>query len=75
MLMITSFQLAFNSMTLISLVPIALEVERAFKLESAYPVNMCAIVFAIQSLPMTFVAIAAYNTFKVRTILIASAII
>jgi hypothetical protein len=59
-------------MTEIMLVPIALEVEQAFKMKSAYPVNMCAIFFALQALPMTVVAVWAFNKFSVRSVLFVS---
>ena len=36
---------------------------------------MCAIIFSLQALPMTFVAIVAFNNFSLRTVLTVSAIL
>ena len=70
MLFLIAAHMIFNSMTLISLVPIALDVERTYQLESGLPVNMCAIVFSLMALPMTFVAIKFYNTMSTRSVLL-----
>jgi hypothetical protein len=72
MILSVILQLSFNSMTLMLLVPIALELERAYNLTSAFPVNMCAIGFSLATVPMSFVAISAFNNFSVRTVLGAS---
>lgn len=70
MLMLIAAHLMFNSMTLISLVPIALDLERIYELESPLPVNMCAIIFPLMAIPMTFVAMRIYNNMTVRSVLL-----
>lgn len=69
------FFLAFNSMTLIFLVPAALDIQKAFELDSILIVNMCAIIFSVSTLLMSFISIEMYKHMNMGVVLTFAAVI
>ena len=63
------FFIAYDSLTIILLVPIALDIQKAYRLDSALAVNLCAIIFQITNIPMTFVSIKMFKLYSVSNIL------
>lgn len=51
-----------NDMMILTLTPVALQIQEGFGVAAVW-INMCALVFAITSLPMNFVSIWAYKKF------------
>ena len=59
-------------MTVMSLAPVAMQVQEAYQLRSTIPVNLCAMTFSCCSIPMTFVAVWAFAKFSANFVLRAA---
>ena len=53
-----------QTMTVMSIAPVAVPVQEAFSLKSSLPVNMCAMSFSLCGVPMTFVAVWAFANYS-----------
>ena len=58
-----------QTMTVMSLAPVAMPVQEAFGLRSTIPVNLCAMSFSCCSIPMTFVAVWAFANYSTNRVL------
>ena len=63
------FMLVFNYLTDGFLVPVAAEVQKAYKMQNIYPVTFTVIVWSVQAIPMTFVSMWLYNNFAYSNVL------
>lgn len=74
LIMFFAFCIMNNTMIVIGFAPVSVVISKVFGMESAFPVNLCAMLFSICSIPMTFVAIFCYRHYPASTVLkIASA--
>lgn len=58
-----------QTMTVMSLAPVAIPVQEAFELRSSIPVNLCAMSFSCCSIPMTFVAVWSFANYSTNGVL------
>lgn len=61
-----------QTMTVMSIAPVAVPVQEAFQLNSSIAVNLCAMSFSICGVPMTFVAVWAFSKFSTNFVLRAA---
>ena len=58
-----------QTMTVMSVAPVALPIQEAFQLRSTIPVNLCAMSFSFCSIPMTFIAVWAFSNYSTNRVL------
>ena len=58
-----------QTMTVMSIAPVARPIQDAFQLRSTIPVNLCAMSFSFCSIPMTFVAVWAFSNYSTNRVM------